>query len=251
MPRAPCSRPLPKGGLTIHRFLWSNAFSEDTRPRRSYPQRQPPLEVSVNHPPARPNWWRWPTFALWMLFFLAGLFPEWVFRELRQAGAVTTQDAYINSHHMITLGLTGYLIYFLYQRGREAGLDTISARGKALQAGIVALVAFLPIQLEQAGQFRNIPVAHLRHLILFVAVTKVACWGYLLALLLRYYFRSGDRVFLEMPLLFPSAHLHHQAGNTSRDKQIHEERPDFSPLEPDAVPCSRRSRDKKAADENT
>ena len=163
------------------------------------------------HPPARPDWWRWPTAALWLLFFVAGLFPERLFEELRHIGAVTTQDAYINSHNMITLGLVGFFMHFVYQRAREAGLDRHVARGKAVQVGILALVAFIPLRLDQAVRYMDIPVARLRHLVAIVAFGKIACWGYLFALLIRYYFCSGDRVFRQMPSLFPSAHLHRKA----------------------------------------
>lgn len=150
------------------------------------------------------NWWRIPAFLAWVPLFFAGYFPEKTFHWLRDLGGVVTQHAITNSYYTVTLACAAYLAFFTFWRCRDAGDESPTAQGKALQLGIIALLAFLPMRMEYLRDYFAIPVAEHRRLLLFFAAAKTAAWLYLFLLILRYYAWSGDRVFQRLQILFPS-----------------------------------------------
>jgi hypothetical protein len=158
----------------------------------------------------RPDGWRWLLLPLWVLFFGAGLFPEWIFYALRGLSGVSERHAMINNYHLLSFSLTAYLVAFTLQRCRDAGLDDMEARGKALQVGVFALIAFLPVRLDQWTEYFHIGNPQLRRLVFSAIAVKSVMWLYLFFVVLRYYLVSGTRVFIDMPALLPS--LRHRAG---------------------------------------
>jgi hypothetical protein len=150
--------------------------------------------------------WRLPTYLVWCLLFAVGMAPEEVYFLLREASGVTTQRALINSPHMITLTLSGFLGFFTYFRAREAGCSGMLARGKGLQVFCVGLVAFSNIPLAYLFHLDEIQITFYRNLLLGVAIVKFSAWLYALSTLSRYYFFSGSAVYADMPSLLPSTH---------------------------------------------
>ena len=148
--------------------------------------------------------WHWLTLWLWGVFFLVGLFPEYVFDWLRILGRVSPHRAMVNSYHVITLSLSAYLYFFSYRRCIEAEASPTEAHGKALQMGIFGLLAFLPVT-QVVMVYRDIPVAGLQKLVLAVGTAKLAAWIYLYTVLIRYYCMGGAQVYRRMRSIFPSS----------------------------------------------
>jgi hypothetical protein len=150
--------------------------------------------------------WRVPAFILWIFFFLIGLAPEEVYFWLREVAGVLPQRALVNSYHLITLGLAGYLGLFCYHRCLDAGLSPREAQDRGLQLTVVGLVAFLSFD------FRLLVTAHMNSIFqyrlttYFVGISKLVAWWALMALFIRYYAFREDRVFAGIPSLFPSTH---------------------------------------------
>ena len=149
----------------------------------------------------------WDSLAafLWWLILLAGLFPEAFFFLFRELGQVSMRQAFINTPWFITFAGAGFLGWFACQRSRETGDRDDVAFGKAVQIFILALAAFLPLQVEQTPMYLHIPVPYYRNLILGTVGIKLLSWGYLAQLIMRYHLFSGHEVFRNMPLLFLSS----------------------------------------------
>ncbi len=158
--------------------------------------------------------WRYAAFLLWAVFFIAGLSPEPVFFTLRQAGGVITQRALVNSPHIITIVLAGYVALFVYHRCRGAGDSSGAAQDKALQMGVVAFLAFMPVDLGAVLTAHNSPILEQRVLLYGAALLKLVAWWSLLALFIRYYLFKVDGAFAEIGSLFPSTRGN-AAGKTS------------------------------------
>ena len=157
--------------------------------------------------------WTLPNLAAWTLFFSVGLDPETVFARFRVWGGVLTQDAWVNSPHMITLGLAAYVGVFAYQRCIESGLDANEAQGRGVQTAVLGLAAFLkhsPLLLVLA---RNIPDGRYRMIVYTVMGAKLLAWLYLYSLFLRYYVGGSKHVFASMTTFFPSAHYQDGLNN--------------------------------------
>jgi hypothetical protein len=148
--------------------------------------------------------WRYAAFLLWAGFFIAGLSPEPVFFLLRQAGGVITQRALVNSPHVITVAFAGYVALFVYHRCRGAGDAPGAAQDKALQMGVVALLAFMPVDLGAVLTAHTTPILEHRVLLYGVALLKLVAWWSLLALFIRYYLFKADGAFAGIGSLFPS-----------------------------------------------
>jgi hypothetical protein len=162
--------------------------------------------------------WRWPTLALWVLFFLVGLYPGLTFQWLREAGHVTTWSALVNSEHLITLMCAGFLAYFITRRAQDGGMPGAAARARGLVVVLISLTAFLPIRLDQFAQYAQVPVAGGRNLLYLVAATKCLTWLYLLSLVIQYYLVSGPKAFYRVPTLLPSVQeLQGRHTNTPAD----------------------------------
>ena len=145
---------------------------------------------------------------LWVAFLTVGLIPEPVFYALRESGGVLPHRALVNSPYLVTLMLAAYVILFAFHRCTEAGLTPYLAQDRALQLGVVALVAFLPLDFAVLFTAHLHPLIQSRFLLYLVGVAKLAAWWYLFTLLLRYYVFRIDDVFARIPSLFPSTHGH-------------------------------------------
>jgi hypothetical protein len=153
--------------------------------------------------PEKDGWWL-PALALWMFMFLIGLVPEPLFYLLRDAGDVVSQRALVNSPYLITLALSFYIAIFAFGACRRAGLTILQAQDRALQIGIVALIAFLPIDLNTILEAHSNPLLRARFALYLAAFVKIAAWWYLLTLFIRYYGLNAEDVFAKIPSLFPS-----------------------------------------------
>lgn len=151
------------------------------------------------------NLWDALTVLLWFHLLVMGLFPERVFSLLRDISYVTTQHAFTNSYWFITLFGSAFVGVFSYVKSLESGDQEDFAVGKGIQVGIISLSAFLPLQLDQALEYLQIPVPFFRNLMLLMIVIKFTCWLYLVQLFIRYYVFYQSDIFLNMPLMFPSA----------------------------------------------
>jgi len=148
--------------------------------------------------------WRWPALLLWLIFFLVGLLPEKTFFLLRDLGYVATQNASVNSVWLPVAAMAAFLTFFAYYVCREANLDPGEAEGKALQIAVFALLAFLPLRLEQFKEYLLVPVPEHRRLLIGACTVKCVAWLYLLSLVIRYYCWKGGRVFTLLPSAFSS-----------------------------------------------
>ena len=160
------------------------------------------------------QWDRWslPTAFLWVIFFFAGLDPERLFYLLRDVGRVDVLTAMVNSPHFITLAFATYIGLYAYFRCIEYGLSKIDAKARALQFGILSLVAFLSFSILQVLRLEDIPVPNLRVLVVVVTFAKISTWFYLLIAVLRYTVLGQTDVFANMASLFPSTHQHGGEG---------------------------------------
>ena len=175
--------------------------------------------VHLREAPSNPDLWRVPAFLLWLLLFLGGLAPDRVFLLLREWGHVKTQSALINSHYLITLALAGFYGYFTYQRCIDAGCSELLARGKALQATVIGLVAFLAVPWSLLRVLSELPRLELRLVVVLACSLKAGAWIYLMTVLVRYYFWSGQAVYHGMPSLLPSTHVETDATGGLRSQR--------------------------------
>ncbi len=149
--------------------------------------------------------WTLPTLALWLVFFLVGLLPESAYWAARLAGGVVTQNAIINSPSLVTLFLALYLAFFAHRRSLDAGVTPENAMARAIQVGILALIAFLPypFHLLLAPGSLSLLGTTLQHLdelaaVFGLPVAKLLAWLYLLITVVRSQLPGGDAVFAGM-----------------------------------------------------
>jgi hypothetical protein len=189
--------------------------------------------------------WRFANILVWFVLFVMGLQPEHTFFLLRQASHVVTQSAFINSYYVITYAFTGYLVWFTWRVCRAAGLSSDTAQGKAIQVGLLALLAFLPMRLEQAIYYHQIAVPLDRWLNVTAGIGKCLAWLYLFSLILRYYTWEGPSAFVNMRALCPSAR---EDEEEVEDLHAEESSPaplrpasgDLAPDEPVTLPAAQR-----------
>lgn len=131
--------------------------------------------------------WTVPLLLGWALFFLVGLFPGFVFHQVRDLAWVTTQRAWVNSPHVITLAMAGYFGWFVRQRCAESELRQGDAVLRGVYAAIIGVVAFFdyPLDLVLVMPYRL--DAATRYLVYAGALGKLVAWGYLYVVVLRYY----------------------------------------------------------------
>jgi hypothetical protein len=116
--------------------------------------------------------------------------------------------ALVNSHWFITFACAAFVGWFTFVRCAECGDPADVAVGKSVQLIILAMTAFLPMEIQKAiDYFYYIPDLFYRYLILSVLAVKALAWLYLVIMILRYYLVSGHKVYRSIPLLFPSALL--------------------------------------------
>jgi len=164
-------------------------------------------EWNVTQPTSRWDLWTLPAYLLWLVFFLVGFDPELAFQAAREFGLVVSQNALVNSPHLITLSLSGYLGFFTFQRSLEAGLNRADAKARGLQFAILGLIAFLAFSPFQLLDARAIPVAKLRLIVIFVGGTKLFIWFMLLGVIARYYLLGHVHVFSNMVSVMPSTYM--------------------------------------------
>ena len=161
--------------------------------------------------------WDLLTLGAWFVFFAVGLMPELAFNGIRAMAQVKTSTAVVNSSAIITLGFAAYIGLFAFRRCRERGLTAYMAQGKALEVGLIGLVAFLELPARGSifqsrtivtvvYQLGEIPDRYLQAVVLFVGASKLLAWAYLLSLTIRYHAFGNRYVFSEVPSLFPSMH---------------------------------------------
>jgi hypothetical protein len=158
----------------------------------------------LSSPESNDDAWRWPAFLLWLVLLTVGMFPETFYFALRRAGDVTTQSALVNSPFLLYWGLVAFVSTFVYGACRTDDASSAPvARARAFTAAVVAMMAFLPVQMEALPQYFQVMPLEQRNTLLTVAAVKFLAWLYLFGLLLRYYLGDG-RVFHRLPSLLPS-----------------------------------------------
>jgi hypothetical protein len=140
--------------------------------------------------------WRIPTYVLWLVCLVAALFPERVYYGLRSAAWVTTQGALVNSHYVVPLGFAAFFAFFAYHVIRQVQPQSHTAASVAVQMGLIAFLACLPVELQSVADYTRIPVALYRRLAYLLVTVKIASWLYLFALITRYYWTRGAVVFV-------------------------------------------------------
>jgi len=170
--------------------------------------------------------WRAPALALWLLVFLVGLAPEPVFLALRLLAHVTTQDALVNSPFLITIALAAYVGLFALKRCTEVGIPAPQAQDKALQVGIMGLVAFLPFHFPSLVDAYVNPLVPNPAVVYGTGAAKMVVWCYLLSLFIRYYAFGSDAAFAKVQAIFPSSRRARQEPTrpTEPDHKNNEER---------------------------
>ena len=186
--------------------------------------------------------WKLPTLFLWLAFFLAGLAPTYVFSALRHYAIVLPQNALINSPHMITIALAGYMAVFVFNRCLAAGASVSDAQDKAIQIGIFAWVAFLPLDFYDVILAYANPLVRNRTIVYFAAAMKLTAWWLLFVMVLRYYLMRGNSLFSGTVCLFPNAKpVETPAEDLSKEKMTATvQRTDGNAL-PDFIPDAPRT----------
>ncbi|GMU92905.1 MAG: hypothetical protein AMXMBFR4_19630 [Candidatus Hydrogenedentota bacterium] len=183
------------------------------------------------------DFWILPTVLMWVVYFLAGLDPELLYNTVRDAGWVVTQNAMVNSPHLVTLAFAGYLGLFAYHRCLESGLPKMDAKARALQVGILGLLAFLSFSLSQLRNLSYIPDQTLRVVVIAVSAVKLVAWFTLLGMVLRYYLLGHTDVFANIGSMFPSTYRQEKEplGDRSSVAWIDSPRKD-DPAQPPSAP---------------
>jgi hypothetical protein len=150
--------------------------------------------------------WALPTVLLWCLFFAAGLDPEVTFLFFRDAGRVVTQNALVNSPHIVTLALAGFLAAHVYWRCRDAKLSVADAQARALQTGVLGLAAFLNFALQDVLDVAAAPTRYQRLLLISVGAVKYGLWMYLFVMVVRFHLFKRQSAFTKMVSVFPSTY---------------------------------------------
>ncbi len=135
---------------------------------------------------------------LWYVFFVLGASPEDTFNFLRIISGVTVWKAMVNSPWVITFLLTGYYVYFIYCRCKEVPLSTTESFMKAVQSGLMAFIAFLPIR-PDFDLYKN--VLQYKNVVYLLLSMKVFFWLFLLTVVVFYYL-NGSSIFKRLPDLF-------------------------------------------------
>lgn len=163
--------------------------------------------------------WRFPVFGLWLLILMIGLIPEPVYYLMRFAGGVVSQRALVNSPYMITIALAVWVMLFVFYACVRCGLSPLQAQDRALQLAVLALVAFLPVDLPTLLTAHSNPLMRARFAIYLAGLTKLLAWWFLLNLIVRYYLLQMEDVFARIPSLFPSARTNEGEKPTNEGRQ--------------------------------
>ncbi|MBI1320696.1 MAG: hypothetical protein GC168_17365 [Candidatus Hydrogenedens sp.] len=124
----------------------------------------------------------------------------------------------INSPFVLYWALIAFVAFFVYDACRTRGDASAPARARAFTAAVLAMVAFLPVRMDEVIEYFRIMPAEQRNLLLGVVSLKSLAWLYLFGLVLRYY--SGDpQVFVRLPTFLPSVRgtMRQEAPEAGRD----------------------------------
>ncbi len=190
--------------------------------------------------------WDLLTLGLWSIFFLVGLVPDLAYYLLREWAFVSPRTAVVNTPAIVTFTFSAYFAFFVLRRCRESGLTEVGAQGRAIQAGLLGIVAFLYLPstggasatgsapheartiLELLVNYRDISVPLLKWYVLFIGWSKLLAWWYLFTLIVRYHVFGNRAVFAAMPSFFYSAR------NRQRAPLVEKGIPDSPPIAPAA-----------------
>lgn len=136
--------------------------------------------------------WAVPTFLLWLVLFATGLFPQDVYRVLREFAGVNVYGALVNSPQALSIALALYLALFIGRLCKAEGLAGRAVFARAVFSFIVAYVAFMPIYTYLT---LNPTVRMVATLVLWA---KMVMWSYLILLFVRYFVLGNRRVFVEI-----------------------------------------------------
>lgn len=164
--------------------------------------------------------WDFLTMGVWSILFVIGLVPELVFHQLRSTAAVSASGSLVNSSSVITLSFAAYLAFFVLRQCKAAGLDAPNAQGRAVQAALWSLIAFLEIPTRSPvfgtqtllGIFLNspaLPSLELKVIIWAVSACKLIAWSYLFALMFRFHLRGDREAFNGIRMIVPTSHAQH------------------------------------------
>ncbi len=89
-------------------------------------------------------------------------------------------------------------MHFIYCRCKEVPLPPLESMMKAIQIGLLAFVAFLPLR-PDFNLYKNVP--QYQNVIYTLLSMKVFFWLFLLIIVVFYYL-NGNRIFRHLPDLF-------------------------------------------------
>ena len=136
----------------------------------------------------------------WYIFFAIGASPEDTFNFLRIISGVTVWKAMVNSPWIITIALSMYYAHFIYHRCIEAEIPEFESAMKAIQAGLMAFLAFLPLR-PDFELYKNMPHQEYMKVVYALLILKVFFWIFLLTIVV-FYNLNGNKIFRKLPDLF-------------------------------------------------
>lgn len=181
--------------------------------------------------------WDLLTMVLWSALFGIGLVPELAFHTLRGFAGVTSSGSLVNSSSAITLGFAIYVSLFVLRQCKAAGLAPINAQGRAVQAALWSLIAFLEIPTRSPifgtqtllGILWNspdLPDLKLKLIIWAVGFCKLVAWSYLYSLMFRFHVLGNRDAFNGIRMIVPARH--HEV-HSEQSEPISTDEPDESP----------------------
>lgn len=157
---------------------------------------------------------------LWYIFFALGASPEDTFNFLRVISGVTVWKAMINSPWVVTFMLTAYYMYFIYCRCKELPLSRLESILKAIQIGLMAFIAFLPLR-PDFDLYKNVP--QYRNIVYILLSMKVFFWLFLLTVIVFYYL-NGSSIFKRLPDLFVDFYSRNRYSADEKTEEIRQDR---------------------------
>jgi len=157
---------------------------------------------------------------LWLFFFIVGASPEDTFNFLRIISGVTVWKALVNSPWIITFLLTAYYMYFIYSRCKEVPLPILESLLKAIQIGLMAFIAFLPLR-PDFDLYKNVP--QYKNVVYALLSMKVFFWLFLLTIVVFYYL-NGHSIFKRLPDLFIDFYSRNRLPNADKTEKMKQER---------------------------
>ena len=167
-------------------------------------------------PQSPPDPWRWPNLMLWLLFMVVGLLPARTFYLMRQVGDVVTSEAMINSPWLVYYAAVAFMTWFAFQA--TGGIRSAAERrGRVFTVTAFAMIAFLPIRLDEIPRYIEVFDPTLRNLALMSLGVKCIAWLYLVGLLARYYLVDAA-VFERVAPLLPSVIAEQRGWTKEQDE---------------------------------